>query len=98
MGLDSSDPLAEGEVGRVGMAVDTLADFETAFEGIDLDEITVSLTINGAAPTLIAMYFAMAEEARCYDLKAGCAAPPQNDILKEYVGRGGTWVFPVEPC
>ena len=63
-GLDSDDPLAEGEIGRVGMAVDTLRDFEIAFDGIDLDKITVSLTINGAAAILIAMYLAMAREAR----------------------------------
>ena len=62
VGLDSDDPLAQGEVGRVGMAVDTLRDFEIAFQEIDLNEITVSLTINGAAVTLIAMYFAMAEK------------------------------------
>ena len=94
IGLDSDDPLAEGEVGRVGMAVDTLADFEVAFEGIDLDAITVSLTINGAAAILIAMYLAMAEK-RGYDL-ARLRGTAQNDILKEFVGRG-TWVFPVEP-
>jgi len=94
IGLDSDDPLAEGEVGRVGMAVDTLADFETAFEGIDLDAITVSLTINGAAAILIAMYLAMAE-GRGYDVRK-LRGTAQNDILKEFVGRG-TWVFPVEP-
>jgi methylmalonyl-CoA mutase N-terminal domain/subunit len=94
IGLDSDDPLAEGEVGRVGMAVDTLADFEVAFDGIDLDAITVSLTINGAAAILIAMYLAMAEK-RGYDL-ARLRGTAQNDILKEFVGRG-TWVFPVEP-
>lgn len=94
VGLDSDDPLAEGEVGRVGMAVDTLKDFEIAFEGIDLDQITVSLTINGAAVTLIAMYFAMAEK-RGYDLRR-LRGTAQNDILKEFIGRG-TWIFPVEP-
>ncbi|MCZ7565394.1 MAG: methylmalonyl-CoA mutase family protein [Burkholderiales bacterium] len=94
IGLDSDDPLAEGEVGRVGMAVDTLEDFETAFEGIDLDAITVSLTINGAAAILIAMYLAMAEK-RGYDVKK-LRGTAQNDILKEFVGRG-TWIFPVEP-
>lgn len=94
MGLSSDDPMAEGEVGRVGMAVDTLEDFEIAFDGIDLDEITVSLTINGAAVTLIAMYLAMAEK-RGYDL-ATLRGTAQNDILKEFIGRG-TWVFPVEP-
>ena len=94
IGLDSDDPLAEGEVGRVGMAVDTLADFETAFDGIDLDAITVSLTINGAAAILIAMYLAMAEK-RGYDLRR-LRGTAQNDILKEFIGRG-TWIFPVGP-
>jgi methylmalonyl-CoA mutase N-terminal domain/subunit len=94
IGLDSDDPMAEAEVGRVGMAVDSLLDMEEAFEGVDLDKITVSLTINGAAAVLMAMYFAMAEK-RGYDL-AGLRGTAQNDILKEYVGRG-TWVFPVEP-
>ncbi len=93
-GLDSTDPLAEGEVGRVGMAVDTLKDFETAFEGIDLDRITVSLTINGSAAILMAMYFAMAEK-RGYEI-AKLRGTAQNDILKEFIGRG-TWIFPVEP-
>jgi methylmalonyl-CoA mutase N-terminal domain/subunit len=94
IGLDSDDPMAEVEVGRVGMAVDSLLDMEEAFEGIDLDKITVSLTINGAAVVLMAMYFAMAEK-KGYDLSA-LRGTAQNDILKEYVGRG-TWVFPVEP-
>ncbi|MBU6471254.1 MAG: methylmalonyl-CoA mutase [Alphaproteobacteria bacterium] len=93
-GLDSDDPLAEGEVGRVGMAVDTLRDFEIAFEGVDLEQITVSLTINGAAAILIAMYLAMAQK-RGYDL-AKLRGTAQNDILKEYIGRG-TWIYPVEP-
>jgi len=93
-GLDSDDPLAHGEVGRVGMAVDTLRDFEIAFEGIDLDKITVSLTVNGAAPQLIAMYLAMAEK-RGYDV-AKLRGTAQNDILKEFIGRG-TWIYPVEP-
>ena len=94
VGLDSDDPLAEGEVGRVGMSIDTLRDFEVAFDGIDLDRITVSLTINGAAAILIAMYFAMAQK-RGYDL-AKLRGTAQNDILKEFIGRG-TWIFPVEP-
>ena len=93
-GLDSDDPMASGEVGRVGMAVDTLADMEQAFEGIDLNEITVSLTINGAAAPIMAMYFAMARK-RGYDL-AELRGTAQNDILKEFIGRG-TWIFPVEP-
>jgi methylmalonyl-CoA mutase N-terminal domain/subunit len=93
-GLDSDDPLAHGEVGRVGMAVDTLRDFEIAFDGIDLDAITVSLTVNGAAPQLIAMYLAMAEK-RGYDV-GRLRGTAQNDILKEFIGRG-TWIYPVEP-
>ena len=93
-GLDSDDALADGEVGRVGMAIDTLRDFEIAFEGIDLDRITVSLTINGAAAILIAMYLAMAER-RGFDVRA-LRGTAQNDILKEFIGRG-TWIFPVEP-
>jgi len=94
VGLDSDDPMAEGEVGRVGMAVDSLHDFEVAFAGIDLERITVSLTINGAAAVLIAMYLAMAEK-RGYDL-AQLRGTAQNDILKEFIGRG-TWIYPVEP-
>ena len=94
VGLDSDDPMAEAEVGRVGMAVDSLLDMEEAFDGIDLDRITVSLTINGSAPVIMAMYFAMARK-RGYDLSR-LRGTAQNDILKEFVGRG-TWVFPVEP-
>ena len=93
-GLDSDDPMAAGEVGRVGMAVDTLADMEEAFAGIDLNRITVSLTINGAAVPIMAMYFAMARK-RGFAL-ADLRGTAQNDILKEFVGRG-TWIFPVEP-
>ncbi len=93
-GLDSDDPMAEGEVGRVGMAVDSLADMEEAFADIPLNEITVSLTINGAAVPIMAMYFAMARK-RGYDLSL-LRGTAQNDILKEFVGRG-TWIFPVEP-
>jgi len=93
-GLDSDDPRSEGEVGRVGMAIDTLRDFEIAFDGIDLDRITVSLTINGSAAILIAMYLAMAER-RGFDVRK-LRGTAQNDILKEFIGRG-TWIFPVEP-
>ncbi len=92
-GLDSDDPMAEGEVGRVGMAVDTLSDMEEAFADIDLNAITVSLTINGAAAPIMAMYFAMARK-RGYDI-ATLRGTAQNDILKEFIGRG-TWIFPVE--
>jgi methylmalonyl-CoA mutase N-terminal domain/subunit len=94
MGLDSNDPEAEGEVGRVGMAVDTLADMELAFDSIPIDEISVSLTINAVAAPILAMYFAVAQQhgVALKDVR-GTA---QNDILKEYIGRGA-WVFPVEP-
>jgi methylmalonyl-CoA mutase N-terminal domain/subunit len=95
MGLDSDDPRAEGEVGRVGMAVDTLADMEEAFEGIPLDRISTSLTINAVAAPIMAMYFVVAEKqgVPLSDVR-GTA---QNDILKEYIGRGA-WIFPVEPA
>ncbi|MEI8323795.1 MAG: methylmalonyl-CoA mutase family protein [Betaproteobacteria bacterium] len=93
-GFDSDDAGADGEVGRVGMAIDTLRDFETAFEGIDLDKVTVSLTINGSAVILIAMYLAMAQ-GRGFDLTK-LRGTAQNDILKEFIGRG-TWIFPVQP-
>ncbi len=92
-GYDSDAPEAMGEVGRVGMAVDTLQDFEIAFDGIDLDAITVSLTVNGSAAILIAMYLAMAE--KCGYEVARLRGTAQNDILKEFIGRG-TWVFPVD--
>jgi len=93
-GLDSDDPRAAGEVGRVGMSVDTLADFEEVFRNIDLDKITVSLTINGSAIVLVAMYLAMAQKYG-FDIK-NLRGTAQNDILKEFIGRG-TWIFPVEP-
>ena len=93
-GMDSDNPDAADEVGRVGMAVDSLRDFEIAFDGVDLDKITVSLTINGSAAILIAMYLAMAEK-KGFDI-AKLRGTAQNDILKEMIGRG-TWGYPVEP-
>jgi len=93
-GIDSDDELAIGEIGRVGMAVDSLKDFEVAFDDIDLEKITVSLTTNGSAAIMIAMYLAMAEK-RGYDISK-LRGTAQNDILKEFIGRG-TWIFPVEP-
>ncbi|MCP4316124.1 MAG: methylmalonyl-CoA mutase [Hyphomicrobiales bacterium] len=93
-GFDSDDDMSKGEVGRVGMAIDTLKDIETAFDGIDIQNITVSMTVNGTAAILIAMYLVMAEK-RGFDpgrLRGTC----QNDILKEFVGRG-TWIYPVVP-
>src|SRR5436190_19143634 len=94
LGLDSDDPRADGEVGRVGMAIDTLADMEEAFAGIPLDRVSVSLTINGMAAPITAMYFAVAEKQGVAPERV--VTTPQNDILKEFVARG-TWVYPVEP-
>ncbi|MCK9460450.1 MAG: methylmalonyl-CoA mutase family protein [Proteobacteria bacterium] len=93
-GLDSDDPRAANEVGRVGMAIDTLADMETAFDGIDLSKISVSLTINPVASIMIGMYKVVAEKQGVPNDKIMGTA--QNDILKEYVGRG-TWIYAVEP-
>ncbi len=94
MGLDSDDPKAEGEVGRVGMAVDTLRDFEIAFKDIALDKIGVGLTINAVASIMLAMFQAVAEKYG-YDKKV-ISATPQNDILKEIIGRGA-WIYPPRP-
>ena len=95
MGYDSDDEMAEGEVGRVGMAVDSLRDFEVAFKDIQLNRIGSGLTINAVAPVMLAMYQSMAEK---YGYKrTEISATPQNDILKEIVGRGA-WIYPVEPA
>jgi methylmalonyl-CoA mutase N-terminal domain/subunit len=95
MGYDSDDPMAEGEVGRVGMAVDSLRDFEMAFKDIQLDRIGSGLTINAVASIMLAMYEAVAEKFGYK--KTEISATPQNDILKEIVGRGA-WIYPVEPA
>ena len=93
MGYDSDHPLAEGEVGRVGMAIDSLRDFEAAFKDIPLDRIGSGLTINAVATIMLAMYQAVAEK---FGYSANqISATPQNDILKEMIGRGA-WIFPVE--
>ena len=95
MGYDSDDPMAEGEVGRVGMAIDSLRDFEIAFKDIKLDRIGSGLTINAVASIMLAMYQAVAEK---FGYKRDeISATPQNDILKEMVGRGA-WIYPVEPA
>jgi methylmalonyl-CoA mutase N-terminal domain/subunit len=93
-GYDSDDPMAEAEVGRVGVAIDTLRDMEILFEGLPLDRISTSFTINGTAAILLAMYAALAAERGVAPERV--AGTIQNDILKEYVARG-TWIFPVEP-
>ena len=93
MGYDSDDPMAVGEVGRVGMAVDSLRDFEIAFKGIPLDRIGSGLTINAVASITLAMYQAVAEKFGF--AKDKISATPQNDILKEMIGRGA-WIYPVD--
>jgi methylmalonyl-CoA mutase N-terminal domain/subunit len=93
LGLDSDHPRAEGEVGMVGMAVDSLADMEEAFDGIPLDRVSVSLTINSMAAPITAMYYAVAEKQGAVAERV--VTTPQNDILKEFIARG-TWVYPVE--
>jgi len=95
MGYDSDDPMAEGEVGRVGMAVDSLKDFEIAFQDIQLNRIGSGLTINAVASVTLAMYQSMAEKFGYK--KEEISATPQNDILKEIVGRGA-WIYPVKPA
>ncbi len=95
MGLDSDDDRAAGEVGRVGMAVDSLRDFEIAFKEIPFNRIGSGLTINANATVMLAMYQAVAEKFGF--AKEAISATPQNDILKEMIGRGA-WIFPVEPA
>lgn len=94
LGLDSDDPGAEGAVGRVGVAVDTLADMETIFQGIPLDKVSTSMTINATAPILLAMYIAVGEGQGVPQAKL--TGTTQNDILKEFIARG-TYIFPPEP-
>jgi methylmalonyl-CoA mutase N-terminal domain/subunit len=94
IGYDSDHALAEGEVGKVGVAIDSLADMEILFEGIPLDKVSTSMTINAPASVLLAMYIAVGE-------KQGVSAEKlrgtiQNDILKEYIARG-TYIFPTDP-
>ncbi|WP_316574324.1 methylmalonyl-CoA mutase family protein [Nocardia canadensis] len=93
-GYDSDDPEVTEEVGRVGVAVDTLADAEVLFNDIPLDKISTSFTINGTAAILLAMYVAAAEKAGVSRDKL--TGTIQNDILKEYASRG-TWIWPPEP-
>jgi methylmalonyl-CoA mutase N-terminal domain/subunit len=94
MGYDSDDPRSAGEVGREGVAIDTLADFEELFEGIDLGRISVSMTINPTAWILLAMYVALAEKRGIPF--ATLSGTIQNDIIKEYIAQK-EWIFPVRP-
>ncbi len=94
IGYDSDDPLAQGEVGKVGVAIDSLADAEVLFENIPLDKVSTSMTINAPAAILLAMYIVVAEKQGVpMDKLRGTI---QNDILKEYVARG-TYIFPPQP-
>ena len=95
LGMDSDDPMAIDDVGRVGVAIDTLADMEELFAGIPLDRVSASFTINSTASILLAMYLAVAERQGVAAEKI--AGTIQNDILKEYVSRG-TWIFPPAPA
>jgi len=91
LGYDSDHPLAEGEVGKVGVAVSSLPDMEVLLEGLPLDRISTSMTINATAPILLAMYIAVAQEQGVAPSRL--RGTTQNDILKEYVARG-TYIFP----
>src|SRR5256714_1196409 len=94
IGLDSDDPLAAGEVGKVGVAIDSLEDMLRLFEGIPLGEVSTSMTINATAAILLGLYLAVArKEGATVDKVSGTI---QNDILKEYIARG-TYIFPPEP-
>ncbi|MDY6295239.1 MAG: methylmalonyl-CoA mutase family protein [Schwartzia succinivorans] len=94
IGYDSDDPISEGEVGKVGVAIDSLADMEVLFDQIDLGKVSTSMTINAPASVLLAMYIAVGEEqgVPASELKGTI----QNDILKEYAARG-TYIFPPKP-
>ncbi|MBV8134783.1 MAG: methylmalonyl-CoA mutase [Deltaproteobacteria bacterium] len=95
LGMDSDDPMAIDDVGRVGVAIDTLGDMEELFAGIPLARVSASFTINSTASILLAMYLAVAERQGVASEKI--AGTIQNDILKEYVSRG-TWIFPPVPA
>lgn len=94
IGLDSDDPLAAGEVGKAGVAIDSLEDMLTLFDGIPLDEVSTSMTINATAAILLALYLAVARKQGVSFGKV--SGTLQNDILKEYIARG-TYIFPPEP-
>ena len=94
MGIDSDSPRAHGEVGRVGVAIDTVEDMHLLLDGIPLDKVSTSMTINATASTLLAMYIVVAEERGIAREKL--SGTIQNDILKEYVARG-TYIYPPAP-
>src|SRR5690554_5455614 len=94
IGYDSDHPLSEGEVGKVGVAIDSLKDMEILFDGIPLDKVSTSMTINASASALLAMYIAVAEKQGVS--KDKISGTIQNDILKEYIARG-TYIYPPKP-
>ena len=94
MGIDSDDPLSEGEVGKCGVAVDSLEDMEILFEGIRLDQVTTSMTVNAPAAILLAMYVAVADKQGVNRAKIRGTA--QNDILKEFIAQK-EWIYPPQP-
>jgi len=94
IGYDSDHPMSKGEVGKTGVAIDSLKDMEILFDGIPLDKVSTSMTINSTAIILLAMYLALAKRNKIpFDLISGTI---QNDILKEYIARG-TYIFPPKP-
>ena len=95
MGLDCDSPLSEGEVGKCGVAVSSLADFEVLFDGIPLDQVTVSQTINAPAPIFLAMYLVVADKQMADFTKI--SGTLQNDILKEYIAQK-EWIYPIKPA
>lgn len=94
IGLDSDDPLAAGEVGKVGVAIDSVEDMLTLFDGIPLDKVSTSMTINATASTLLCLYLAVARKQGVEFGKVNGTI--QNDILKEYIARG-TYIYPPKP-
>lgn len=94
IGYDSDSPIAQGEVGKVGVPIDTLHDMEVLFRDIPLDKVSTSMTINSTAPILLAMYIAIAKKQGVDPAKVDGTI--QNDILKEYIARG-TYIFPLKP-
>jgi methylmalonyl-CoA mutase N-terminal domain/subunit len=94
IGYDSDHPLARGEVGKVGVAIDSLADLEVLFQEIPLDKVSTSMTINSTAPVLLSMYLVLAQKQGIDQTKLDGTI--QNDILKEYIARG-TYIFPPRP-
>ena len=94
LGLDSDDPRCLGEVGRTGVAIDTIDDMRTAFDGIPLDQVSTSMTINAPASVLLLLYELVAEEQGVASEQL--RGTVQNDILKEYIARGN-FIYPPEP-